>query len=95
MVHVRSANEANSQNFKRRNEEEDFFYGTSIVPVYKTIWNPRPVIDLVTRAIWESGGSFLLVLGPTFSALLTNKALLTNAVGTYTTFMYLYRNPRQ
>ena len=50
----------------------------------KTIWNPRPVIGLLTRAIRESGGSFLLVLGPTFSALLTNKALLTNAVGTDT-----------
>ena len=47
----------------------------------KTIWNPRPVIGLLTRAIRESGGSFLLVLGPAFSALLTNKALLTNAVG--------------
>ena len=47
----------------------------------KTIWNPRPVIDLLARAIRESGSSFLLVLGPTFSALLTNKALLTNATG--------------
>jgi hypothetical protein len=47
----------------------------------KTIWNPRPVIDLLSRAITESGGSFLLVLGPTFSALLTNNSLLTNAVG--------------
>jgi hypothetical protein len=35
------------------------------------------VIDLLSRAITESGGSFLLVLGPTFSALLTNKSLLT------------------
>jgi hypothetical protein len=50
----------------------------------KTIWNPRPVIGLLTRAIRESGGSFLLVLGPTFSALLANKALLTDAVGTCT-----------
>ena len=49
----------------------------------KTIWNPRPVIDLLSRAIinTELGGSFLLVLGPTFSTLLTNKSLLTNAVG--------------
>ena len=47
----------------------------------KTIWNLRPVIDLPTRAIRESGGSFLLVLGPTFSALLTVSALLTGAVG--------------
>jgi hypothetical protein len=49
----------------------------------KTIWNPRPVIDLLSRAIMESGGSFLLVLvlGPTFSALLANRSLLTNAVG--------------
>jgi hypothetical protein len=46
----------------------------------KTIWNPRPVIDLLSRAITELGGSFLLVLGPTFSSLLTNKSLLTNAV---------------
>jgi hypothetical protein len=48
----------------------------------KTIWNPRPVIDLASRAIKESGGSFLLVLGETFSELLTNNELLTNAVGT-------------
>jgi hypothetical protein len=41
----------------------------------KTIWNPRPVIDLLPRAITEPGGSFMLVLGPTFSALLTNKSL--------------------
>ena len=40
------------------------------------------MIDLLPRAIRESGGSFLLVLGPTFSALLANKALLTDAVGT-------------
>ena len=60
----------------------------------KTIWNPRPVIDLLTRAIRESGGSFLLVLGPTFSALLTNKALLTNAVGTASTSPFLSKgNP--
>jgi hypothetical protein len=30
----------------------------------KKIWNPRPVIDLTSRAIAESGGSFLLALGP-------------------------------
>ena len=47
----------------------------------KNHWNHRPVIDLTSRAIRESGGSFLLVLGPTFSALLANKSLLTNAVG--------------
>jgi hypothetical protein len=46
------------KNFKRRNEEEGFFYGTS----RQKIWNPRPVIDLLSRAITESGGSFLLVL---------------------------------
>ena len=55
-------------------------YSTKLLD--ETIWNLRPVIDLPTRAIRESGGSFLLVLGPTFSALLTNKALLTDAVGT-------------
>jgi hypothetical protein len=41
------------------------------------------VIGLLSRAITELSGSFLLVLGPTFSALLTNKSLLTNALGTY------------
>jgi hypothetical protein len=25
----------------------------------KTIWNPRPVIDLLSRAVFESGVSFL------------------------------------
>ena len=49
----------------------------------KTIWNPRPVIGLLSRAITEFGGSFLLVFGPTFSALLTNSALLTAAVVLY------------
>jgi hypothetical protein len=34
------------------------------------------VIDLLSWAIMESGGSFLLVLGPSFSVLLTNSALL-------------------
>ena len=48
----------------------------------KTIWNPRPVIDLLSRAVFESGVSFLHFLGPTFSALLTVSALLTGAVGT-------------
>ena len=52
----------------------------------KTIWNPRPVIDSLSRAITESGGSYLLVLGPAFSELLTNNELLTNAVGMYETF---------
>jgi hypothetical protein len=48
----------------------------------KTIWNPRPVIGLLSRPITGPSGSFLLVLGPTFSALLTVSALLTGAVGT-------------
>ena len=52
----------------------------------KTIWNPRPVIDLLSRAVFESGVSFLHFLGPTFSALLTVSALLTGAVGIY--FLY-------
>ena len=46
----------------------------------KTIWNPRPVIDLLSRAVFESGVSFLHFLGPTFSALLAVSALLTGAV---------------
>jgi hypothetical protein len=49
----------------------------------KAIRNPRPVIGLLSRAITELGGSFLLVLGPAFSALLTNKSLLTDAVGSH------------
>ena len=40
------------------------------------------MIGLLSRAITEPGGSFLLVLGPTFSALLADKSLLTNVVGT-------------
>ena len=31
----------------------------------KTIWNPRPVIDLLSRAVFELGVSFLHFLGPT------------------------------
>jgi hypothetical protein len=42
---------------------------------------PRDWPSVLSRAIKELGGSFLLVLGPTFSALLTNESLLTNAVG--------------
>jgi hypothetical protein len=35
----------------------------------KTIWNPRPVVDLTSRAITESGGSFPTCFGPYFSGL--------------------------
>jgi hypothetical protein len=54
------------QNPKRRNEGEGFFCETSKQNI------PCPVIDLLSRVITEPGGSFLLVLGPAFSALLTN-----------------------
>jgi hypothetical protein len=37
----------------------------------KTIWNPRPVIDLLSRAVFESGVSFLHFLGPAFSGRFT------------------------
>jgi hypothetical protein len=30
----------------------------------KTIWNPRPLIDQLSRAVFESGNSLLLLLGP-------------------------------
>ena len=49
--------------------------GSSTELLDKAIRNPRPVIGLLSRAITELGGSFLLVLGPAFSALLTNKSL--------------------
>ena len=52
-------------NHKRRNEEQGFFCGAPIIG--KTIWNLSPVIDQISRAITESGGSFLLVLDPAFS----------------------------
>ena len=48
----------------------------------KTIWNPRPVIDLLSRAVFESGVSFLHFLGPTLVRFWRFSALLTGAVGT-------------
>ena len=39
---------ANSQNFKRRNEGDDCFCETSLD---KTIWNPRPVVGSLSRAV--------------------------------------------
>ena len=47
----------------------------------KTIWNPRPVIDLLSRAVFESGVSFLHFLGPTLVRFWRFSALLTGAVG--------------
>ena len=60
---------------KCQNEEEDFLYETSRKNNLESPW---------AIAITESGGSFLLVLGPNFSGLLTNSALLTATVGTGT-----------
>jgi hypothetical protein len=77
MAHVRVVRICKTSNAEMKRK----FSSTELLD--KTIRNPRPVIDLLSRAITELGGSFLLVLGPNFSALLTNKSLLTNAVGTY------------
>ena len=52
----------------------------------KTIWNPRAVIDLLSRAVFESGNSFLLVLGPTFSDNLTASDSFAGAVGIINNF---------
>jgi hypothetical protein len=65
------------QNSKRRNKGEGFFCEIS----RQNKLESRPVIGPLQRAITEPGGSFLLVLGPALSALLTNSALLTADVG--------------
>jgi hypothetical protein len=66
---------------KRRNggEGEGFFFFYEI-PRQNNL-NPRPAIDLLSRAITEPGGPFLLVVGPAFNGLLTNSGLFTAAVG--------------
>ena len=60
----------------------------------KTIWNPRTVIDLLSRAVFESGNPFLLVLGPTFSDNLTNSDSFMEAVGTDKPIIYFLHHSR-
>jgi hypothetical protein len=48
------------RNFKRQNEGEDVSYETIWHPSIagKTIWNPRPEIDLAPRAVSDESESF-------------------------------------
>jgi hypothetical protein len=53
----------------------------------KTVWNPRPVIDLLTRAVFESipnrvFPSYCTFLGPAFSGRFTNGGRFMATVGT-------------